>query len=94
MERIEVTRQMALKVWWAYTWRFFAIVAAAFVAFAILIVAFAFIVRPGETATNVIAGLIQLVFFFVTVALGVEAMRRVLMMKFDDFEIAVIARQD
>lgn len=94
MERIEPTRAIALKVWWAYTWRMLVIILAAFVATAILIILFSMLVRLSDGGIRVLGAFIQLGFFLATVALSVEAMLRVLKMKFDDFEIALLPRED
>jgi len=91
MERIEPTRQLALKVWWAFIWR--AIVFAVLSGFLIGIVfgVLALVVRADPEAMSGVSGLLGLV---LGIGVSVEVMFRVLKKKFDGFEVALIRSED
>lgn len=94
MERLEVTRAVALKVWWAYTWRVMLILIAALIVLAVLLGLMAAALGLGERGINIVAKIAQAFWIIAIAVIAVEVMRRVLMLKFEDFEIAIIPRQD
>ncbi|MFH1725094.1 MAG: hypothetical protein ABII00_10810 [Elusimicrobiota bacterium] len=87
IERIEPTRLLALKVWWAFIWR--AVAFAALVGFLVGVVfgVLSMIVRVDPVALSGVSGLLG-----ITLGIGVsiEVMYRVLRKKFAGFEIALI----
>lgn len=91
MERLEPTRSLALKVWWAFIWRcaLGAIVLGFLIGLALgLLAETAGFGRKALGAFNALASLL------VGAAVSVEMMYRVLNKKFRDFEIALVQRQE
>lgn len=87
MERIEPTRSLALKVWWAFMWR--AVVFALLSGFAVGIVVglLSVLLRLAPESVSTLSGLLGLVLGAVV---SIEVMYRLLGKKFDGFEIALI----
>jgi xanthosine utilization system XapX-like protein len=87
MERIEPTRALALKIWWAFMWR--AVLAALAAGFAIGLVVGLLSVLLGlaPEAVSTISGFLGLV---LGAGVSIEVMYRLLRKKFDGFEIAIV----
>ncbi|MFA6030816.1 MAG: hypothetical protein WC969_13240 [Elusimicrobiota bacterium] len=87
MERIEPTRALALKVWWAFMWRavVFALLAGFVIGIAFGLFSAVFGLKP-ETIGG-FAGLLGLV---LGIGVSIEVMFRVLRKKFDGFELALL----
>ena len=90
MARLEPTRQLALKVWWAFVWRAFLLVLLLRVA---IVISFSFIgtllhIPPEsmETTANILG-------LGLGVAISVEVMFRLLRKKFKTFQI-ILATPD
>ena len=91
MNRIEPTRLLALKVWWAFLWRAAAgAVAGGFVIGVLLGFAARFTGMGPRAVKNLSA------FLGLAIGLGVsiEVMYRVLRKRFTDFEIALLPRSE
>ena len=90
MTRLEPTRALALKVWWAFVWRaFLAVVASGFV-IGLLVAFFAVAVGLSRRAVENLTTLFGVV---IGVGVSIEVMFRVLRKRFAAFEIALIARE-
>jgi len=89
--RLEPTRQLAVKVWWAFMWRSaLGTLAAGFVVGMGLGLAAQALSLPAAAldALSAVAGLA------LGVGISIEVMFRVLRQKFTGFEIALVERQD
>jgi len=91
MERIEPTRGIALKVWWAFIWRavLFALLAGFVVGLAVGLVAA--VLRLTTEQISPIAGFFGIV---IGAAVSIEVMYRLLRKKFSGFEIAIVKREE
>ncbi|MBI5245305.1 MAG: hypothetical protein HY922_16705 [Elusimicrobia bacterium] len=91
MERIEPTRAVALKVWWAFLWRavVFSLLCGVAAGLALAVISAALRLRPEQISP--IAGLSGVV---IGGAVSIEVMYRVLGKKFKGFEIALIRAQE
>lgn len=88
MERIEPTRALAVKVWWAFLWRAaLGTVVGSFLLGGFLGLVFVQLLGVSGKAVESIALLAGLAVGF---AVSIEAMYRVLKKRFRDFEIALI----
>ena len=89
MNRIEPTRKLALKVWWAFLWRAAAGAVAGGFVIGVLLGFAARFTGMGPRAVENIAGFLGLA---IGLGVSVEMMYRVLRKRFKDFEIALVAR--
>jgi hypothetical protein len=87
MERIEPTRAIALKVWWAFIWRavVFALLSGFAVGLGVGLLAAALKLTPEQISP--IAGFFGLV---IGAGVSIEVMFRLLRKKFQGFEIAIV----
>lgn len=88
MERLEPTRVLALKVWWAFIWRAVlgALAAGVLAGMVIGVVTAAL----GVTDNSALSGLVSLVGMLLGVGVSAEVMYRILKKKFKGFEIALL----
>ena len=89
MARLEPTRALAMKVWWAFIWRTF---------LGVFVVAFVIGVAIGMLgAIGLGRGVIEVLLRLLAVAIGVgvsiEAMYRILRKRFVGFELALISTE-
>ncbi|MEK7657518.1 MAG: hypothetical protein AAB412_07150 [Elusimicrobiota bacterium] len=91
MERIEPTRALAVKVWWAFLWRsvVFALLAGFAVGFLFALAALV-LKLPPETVSAV-SGLFGVV---LGALLSIESMYRVLGKKFSGFEVVLLKTEE
>jgi ABC-type uncharacterized transport system permease subunit len=95
MEPIEPDRDIALKVWWAFTWRSFLISLVIAMAIGLLLgilgIIFGMSPERQDSLSGTMAPLLGLIVY---VFVSIEVMRRILKKKFKTFEIAVTHRQE
>jgi len=91
VERLEPTRQLALKVWWAFIWRaaLFALLGGFLIGMVFGVVQIALGLDPA--AMTGISGLLGLA---LAVGISVEVMFRLLKKRFNGFELALIKTED
>ncbi|PJB23140.1 MAG: hypothetical protein CO113_18860 [Elusimicrobia bacterium CG_4_9_14_3_um_filter_62_55] len=91
MERLEPTRQLALKIWWAFIWR--AVIIAVLGGFAVGVVfgALSVAIRVDPQALNGVSGLLGL---GIGAVVSIEVMFRILKKKFNGFEIALLTTDE
>lgn len=91
MERIEPTRALALKVWWAFLWRsvVFACLSGFAVGFLFALAALALKLPPE--IVSAVSGLFGVV---LGALLSIEAMYRVLRKRFAGFELALLKTEE
>ncbi|MBI2362509.1 MAG: hypothetical protein HYV15_03900 [Elusimicrobia bacterium] len=88
MERLEPTRTLALKVWWAFIWR--AVLGALAAGVLAGMVIGVLTTATGMTDNSALSGLVSLVGMVLGVGVSAEVMYRVLKKKFKGFEIALV----
>jgi hypothetical protein len=91
MERIEPTRQLAVKVWWAFIWRAFLMVMAA--GFVVGLV-FGLLGSAVGLSQETMGGISSFLGLVIGVGVSIEVMYRILRKKFKGFEIAVIRAEE
>jgi len=91
MERLEPTRQLAFKVWWAFMWRavLFAVVAGFLVG--VVFGLFSMVLKIDPHALNGVSGLLGL---GVGALVSIEVMFRILKKKFNGFEVVLLRTDD
>ncbi len=91
MDRIEPTRKIALRLWWAFVWRsvLFAVGAGFSVGLVLGLLGALLKLTPDRMAS--VSGFLGVI---LGAGLSVEAMYRVLRKKYPDFEIALLPRCD
>lgn len=88
MERLEPTRVLALKVWWAFIWR--AVLGALAAGVLAGMVIGVLTAALGVTDNSALSGLVSLVGMALGVGVSAEVMYRILKKKFKGFEIALL----
>ena len=91
MERLEPTRQLAVKIWWSFIWRAVLLAVAAGFTVGVVFGILSMILSVDPKALNGVSGLLGL---GVGAAVSIEVMFRILKKKFNGFEIALIRTED
>lgn len=95
MTHIEPDRDIALKFWWAFTWRSFLISVGIAMVIGMLLGVLGVIFGMSPERQDALSGtMAPLLGLIVYVFVSVEVMRRILKKKFKTFEIAVTHRRE
>ena len=93
MERLEPTRLLALKVWWAFVWR--SVLFGVLLGFGMgILLGILSVAAPGispETASGVLTVFVG---FPLGIGISIEVMYRLLRKRFKDFEIALVRAEE
>jgi len=93
MEELPLTQARMVRIWWAFVWRFFVLLFAAGLALGIVMGVGAVMLRatPQQMETS---GALQLVLMLLFCGAFYLVLRWVFVLKFPEFRIALVRRQD
>ena len=93
MEELPLTQARMVRIWWAFVWRFFVLLFAAGLALGIVMGVGAVILRftPQQMETS---GTLRFVLMLMFCGAFYLVLRWVFVLKFPDFRIALVRRQD
>ena len=95
MQQVELSRLIAIKIWWSFYWRSILLMLGLTMGTTIVLgMLFALTGAKGDRLAAFISGVMGITSLPAFIIASIKGMEWTLKKKFSDFEIAVIPRQD